>query len=145
MNDVCAPQYNVKCIGITSNKELHIIPTAVINNFFNFFDRNGSSESQGMHAEVRVSCLLFPHLVILTIVTSVEQSCDSGKAWSVLLTKLQDLGAIPVPTNPGFLNKCCINLHYCSFSAKECHCSLSMVLINLNKFTFLGCHMPICP
>jgi len=87
----------VKCIGIASNKELHINPTAVVNNFFNFFDRDGSSESQGMYAEVRVSSLLFPHLVILTIATSVEQSCDSGKAWSVLLTKRWDLGAIPVP------------------------------------------------
>jgi len=87
----------VKCIGITSNKDLHIIPTAVINNFFNFFDRNGSSESQGMYAEVRVSCLLFPHLVILTIATSVEQSCDSEKVWSVLLTKRRDFGAIPSP------------------------------------------------
>jgi len=76
LNDVFAPQYNVRCIGIASSKELHIIPTAVVNNFFNFFDRNGSSESQGMYAEVRISCLLFPHLVIPTIATSVEQSCD---------------------------------------------------------------------
>lgn len=80
----------------------------------------------------------------------------------LFLTKIQDLGAIPgpaensvllihivyshylVPLNPGFLNKCCIYLPWSKFLTEECCCSLVIMQINLNEFTFWEHLVPIC-
>jgi hypothetical protein len=92
-----------------------------------------------------------PVYVTHTLVTSLEQSSEKGKAWIVFLIKnagswsntgscreqcpsriAQSLYSAPI--DPGFLNKSSIELTYSMFSTKKCRRSLAMVHIYLDKF-----------
>jgi len=75
--------------GITSKDELLFIPTTVVRNL-PFDGGGGSSESQVCWGKFPYA--LFSN-VIITVVISVEQNFDGGKAYIVLLTEVQDLGA----------------------------------------------------
>ena len=103
------------------------------------------------HMRGRLRCSSPLVYVILTVVASLEQSCDSEKNE---LCSLQNTGSrnntgycsehcpLPFPQAPylvcvdaGFLNKCCVDLLYSKFLTNKCHCSFAVVQIYFDKFS----------
>jgi hypothetical protein len=80
--DVHAHLYNVLCIGITSNYDLHLFLLHRSVTCLKPSDRGGLSESWRRHAKVTVSSLMLPLQVyfVFTVITFLEQSCDTRLA-----------------------------------------------------------------
>lgn len=79
------------CTGITYKDELLFSPTTVVRNF-PFDGGGGLSESQVSWGNDKLAFAPFSN-VIFTVVISLEQNFDSGKAYILLLTEVQDLEA----------------------------------------------------
>ena len=70
------------------------------------------------------------------------------KGMNCVCYKMQGLGTVPGPAGSSarlLLPKPYVYCPYSMFSAKECHCSLAMVQIYVNKLTFSGHLVPVYP